>query len=164
VAPGFALAWLAVGGFGTGIVMPPAMNAALSPLTPERSGAGSAVITAIRQVGGTFGVAVLGSVLSSAYRGRLDLTGLPVPVATAVRDGVSSGVAAARQIGSDELLSLVRSAYVHGMDVMLAVSAGIAVISAVLALVFLPRRTRRPAPASDARVFASGQTSGQTTG
>ncbi|MBO0867820.1 MAG: MFS transporter [Micromonosporaceae bacterium] len=137
---GFAATWLAIGGLGMGAVMPSALNAALSRLDKQSSGVGSAVISAIRQVGGTFGVAVLGSVLSSAYRGRLELTGLPAPVRAAVRDSVNSGVAAARQVGSPQLLNTVRLAYVHGMDVMLAVSAGIALVSAVLGVVFLPGR------------------------
>jgi hypothetical protein len=46
------------------------------------------------------------------------------------------------------LLGSVRAAFAHGLDVMLAVCAGIAGLSAVLALVFLPRRAQpggRPA-------------------
>jgi Na+/melibiose symporter-like transporter len=74
---GFAATWLTIGGFGTGVALPPAMNAALGRLTGERSGVGSALISAIRQVGATFGVAVLGSVLTAAYRSQLHLAGLP---------------------------------------------------------------------------------------
>ncbi len=138
----FAATWLAITGFGTGIALPPAMNAALGRLTGERSGVGSALVTAIRQIGGTFGVAVLGSALNSAYRGRLDLTGVPEPAAGAVRDSVASGIAVARQLGSEALAATVRAAFVHGMDVLLAISAGIALAGAVLALAFLPGRTR----------------------
>ena len=35
---------------------------------------------------------------------------------------------------------MVRDAYVHGLDIMLWVCAGVALVSAVLALAFLPRR------------------------
>ena len=58
--------------------MPQTMNAALSALSAERSGSGSALISALRQVGATVGVAVLGTVLNSVYRSHLIVTGLPV--------------------------------------------------------------------------------------
>jgi EmrB/QacA subfamily drug resistance transporter len=147
---GFAATWLAVSGIGTGIALPPAIDAALSRLTGERSGVGSALITAIRQIGGTFGVAVLGSVLNSAYRNRLHLAGLPNQASDAIRDNVAAGVAVARQAGSADLLAMVQAAFIHGMDVLLACSGGIAAVAAVLALVFLPgsagRRDEQPSP------------------
>src|SRR5262249_62177058 len=92
---GFAAGWIAVAGAGLGFAMPSAMDATLSALSPERSGVGSAVVMALRQVGGTIGVAVLGTVLNAGYRGRLDLAGLPAgappDVAAAVRRSVSAG-------------------------------------------------------------------------
>ena len=92
---GFGAAWFAVTGLGLGIAMPTALNAALGALTPERSGSGSALITALRQVGATIGVAVLGTVLNSAYRGGLTVTGLPAATAAAARSSVAGGVAVA---------------------------------------------------------------------
>ncbi len=149
---GLAATWLTVAGIGTGVALPSAMNAALGRLTGERSGVGSALISAVRQVGGTFGVAVLGSVLNSAYRGRLDLAGLSSQASDAVRDNVAAGVVVARQLGSADLLAMVDGAFIHGMDVLLACSGGIAAAAAVLALAFLPGRTsRRDEPPSPAR-------------
>jgi hypothetical protein len=55
---------------------------------------------------------------------------------------VGAGVAAAGQAGSSSLLDTVRSAFVHGMDLMLWTCAGIAIACALLAVLFLPRRTR----------------------
>ena len=59
--------------------MPTMLNAALGALTPERSGSGSALISATRQVGATIGVAVLGTVIATVYQNRLHLPGLPGP-------------------------------------------------------------------------------------
>jgi MFS family permease len=146
---GFAATWFAVTGFGLGLAMPTALNVALSALSAARSGAGSALITAMRQVGGTIGVAVLGTVLATVYQGRLHPTGLPAATVAALRNSVASGVATARAAGSSALLDAVRSAYVHGLDVMLWVCAGIAIASALLALAFLPRWTADPPSASD---------------
>jgi hypothetical protein len=57
----------------------------------------------------TFGVAVLGSLLNSAYCDRLHLAGLPAPVGPAIRDNVASGIAVAGQLGSEMLAATVRS-------------------------------------------------------
>ena len=59
----------------------------------------------------------------------------------------------ALHLHSAALLDSVRAAFSHGLDVMLAVCAGVAGLSALLALAFLPRRAQaggRPggAPAS----------------
>ncbi len=137
---GFAAAWFAVAGAGLGLAIPSAMNAALGALSAERSGAGSALISAMRQVGATIGVAVLGTILNSVYRGQLHLGGLPPRIADATRDSVGVGVLVAHKLGSAPLLDAVRTAFVHGMDVMLWVCGGLALANALLALTFLPRQ------------------------
>ena len=138
---GFALLWITVTGAGLGISMPSAMNAAVAPLTEERSASGGALIQAVRQVGATIGVAVLGTIISNAYTSQLaDLGRLPSAPADAVRSSVAGGVAVAEKLGSTALLDMVRSAFIHGMDIMLWTCGGIAVASALLALAFLPRR------------------------
>jgi MFS transporter, DHA2 family, multidrug resistance protein len=138
---GFLSGWLAVTGFGLGMAMPTMLNIALSALTPERSGSGSALMTAARQVGGTIGVAILGTVLASAYRSHLSLTGLPAAVGAVVKSSVGAGVVAATKLGSAPLLADVHAAYASGVDVMLWVCAAIAIAAAVLAALFVPRRT-----------------------
>ena len=137
---GFGAAWFGVAGAGLGLAMPSAMNAALGALSAERSGAGSAAITAFRQVGAALGAAILGTVLSSAYQARLDVAGLPAAAAGTVRSGVSGGVAVAHDLGSASLSRIVDVAFIHGLDVMLWCCAGIALAAALLALAFLPRR------------------------
>jgi MFS transporter, DHA2 family, multidrug resistance protein len=137
---GFAAAWFAFFGLGLGLAMPQTMNAALSALSAERSGSGSALISALRQVGATIGVAVLGTVLDSVYRGHLAVTHLPAASAAAAKNSVVAGVQVAHLLHSTALLDSARSAFVQGMDTMLWVCGGIALASAILALIFLPRR------------------------
>jgi EmrB/QacA subfamily drug resistance transporter len=137
---GFAAAWFAAFGLGLGLALPQAMNAALSALSAERSGSGSALISAMRQVGATIGVAVLGTVLNSVYRGHVDVTGLPAAAADTARSSVVGGVRVAHALGSPALLGSVRDAFVSGMDAMLWACGGIALVSAILAFLFLPRR------------------------
>lgn len=138
---GFVAAWMALVGAGMGITMATAAAAALSTLSQEGSGVGSAVMQAVQKVGGPFGSAILGSVLSSAYQARLSLVGLPASAAALVRQGIFGGLAVAHQLGSAPLLAAVRAAFVHGMDAALLVSAGIAALGIVLTLAFLPARS-----------------------
>src|SRR5580704_3105548 len=147
---GYVLAWVALAGLGLGLVMPSAMGVALGALSAERSGSGSALLTAMRQVGSTIGVAILGTVISNRYSSGVSSAAahLPAQAAAAVRSSVGAGVGAAGKLGSSSLLDTVRSAFVHGMDLMLWTCCGIAVACAVLALLFLPRRTR-PQDAGD---------------
>ena len=129
--------------------MPSAMNAALGALSAERSGSGSALITAVRQVGATIGVAILGTVVATATpagsRARAAST-----AAAAARSSVVGGVAVADKLGSAALLGVVRTAFIHGMDLMLWTCGGIALASALLALAFLPSRTGPGQAAADA--------------
>jgi MFS transporter, DHA2 family, multidrug resistance protein len=93
------------------------------------------------------------------YRSHLVVTGLPDSVAAAAKSSVVAGVAIAHQTGSVALLDSVRHAFVSGMDALLWVCGGIALASAILALIFLPRRTEGEtagAGAADDIVDASG--------
>ncbi len=54
-------------GLGMGNVMAPATDSIMGSLPRAKAGVGSAVNDTTRQVGGAFGVAVLGSILSSQY-------------------------------------------------------------------------------------------------
>ena len=139
---GFTAIWVSLVGLSIGFTLPPMNGLALAALPLDRSGSGSALIQASRQVGGTLGVAILGTVLNAAYRNHLDVTGLPPAAVEVARDSASAAVA----IGSPELTRSARAAFVDGMDVTLWACSGLAVVSIVLALAFLPRRTQAIAP------------------
>jgi DHA2 family multidrug resistance protein-like MFS transporter len=138
-AYGLSAVWIVGVGIGLGFVLPTSMAIATDALDPAGAASGSALLQALRQVAGTIGIAVLGTVLSAAYRGQLQLTGVPSSVAEAARSSVSSGVAAAARSGSGQLLDSVRSSFVHGMDVVLLVCAVVAVGAAVLAYCYRDR-------------------------
>jgi EmrB/QacA subfamily drug resistance transporter len=121
---GFTAVWVSIVGIGLGFSMPPAMDVAMGALREKHSGVGSGLIQAMRQVGGTLGVAILGTVLNDGFRAEL-----PVPV-----DSAAAGV---RIPG---MMDAVRDAFVHGMDSMLWVCSGFAVLGTLLTLAFLPRQ------------------------
>jgi EmrB/QacA subfamily drug resistance transporter len=135
----FVVVWMAIAGLGTGLAMATAMSAALVELSEEKSGVGSGVMQAINKTGAPLGIAILGSVLSAGYLAGLHLSGLPVAAAAAVRQSIFGGVAVAQKIHSPSLLTTVHTAFMHGMDMALLVSAGIAVAGVVLTVAFLPQ-------------------------
>jgi MFS transporter, DHA2 family, multidrug resistance protein len=136
----FIATWTAVAGVGFGMALATAASAALVDLPKENAGVGSAVMQAVQKAGAPLSAAVLGSVIASGYHSQLPLAGLPSATAGAVRSSVFAGIAVARRLGSPALLESVRSAFVHGITLMLWVSAGLAVVAVVLALLFLPWR------------------------
>jgi DHA2 family multidrug resistance protein-like MFS transporter len=136
----FVAVWMTILCAGAGLALTASTAVALSELSAQRSGIGSAVVQAFQKTSAPFGTAIMGSVLAAAYQGHLHLNGLPSAAATAARQGISDGVVVADQLGSPSLGHAVRAAFVHGMDISLLASAAIAVTGLILAAVFLPPR------------------------
>jgi EmrB/QacA subfamily drug resistance transporter len=68
--PGFV-----VGGFGMALAMTPTVAAATRAVPVHKSGVGSAVLNAMRQVGGSIGVALMGAIVADQASGRPGLEG-----------------------------------------------------------------------------------------
>jgi EmrB/QacA subfamily drug resistance transporter len=133
--------WTVAYGLGLGFTLPTVMNAALGALSPASAGVGAGVTQSVRTLGGSFGAAILGSVLSSAYRDA---------VPGEARESVFAGLAAARAAGSASLAETVRSAFVHGLGLVLITSGGLAVLGFVLAVAWLPGAADRGQPVTSA--------------
>jgi hypothetical protein len=108
-----------------------------------------------REVGGTLGVAVVGSVLSSAYGSHVvsALTGLGVParVASMAGQSVAAGLAVAGHLppGLREVAAAAaQQAFVTGLHQGSLVAAGATASAALVALIFLPARARQVLPAA----------------
>jgi MFS transporter, DHA2 family, multidrug resistance protein len=137
----FVFAWMAIVGFGMGAGFATAAAAALREVPSAQSGVASALLQAMQKVGAPFGSAILGSVLVTVYQSNLNLGGLPSALAATVKLSVFAGDAVAGKLHSPTLLESVRYAFVQGMDAALLLSAGIAAVAALLALIFLPGPT-----------------------
>jgi EmrB/QacA subfamily drug resistance transporter len=68
--PGFI-----VGGFGMAMTMTPTAAAATRAVPVEKSGVGSAVLNAMRQVGGSLGVALMGAIVAAQTKGNPSVDG-----------------------------------------------------------------------------------------
>ncbi|MFF1838986.1 MFS transporter [Streptomyces sp. NPDC058231] len=129
---------------GTGMahVMPPATVMIMSSLPREKAGSGSAVNNTFRQVGGAMGVAVLGSLLSTTYRSGIDghLDVLPTSDRHAAGESVQATLTVAEKLGpvGRALVQSAHDAFIHAMHITAVGSAAVALVGAVVVLVFLP--------------------------
>ncbi|MFJ3303248.1 MFS transporter [Streptomyces sp. NPDC086549] len=150
---GFTALWLSIAGLGFGFSVVPAMDGALGTLPRDRAGSGSGLLMTLRQVGAAIGIALLGSLLASVFRDRLDVTGLPARAADTAGDSVVAAHLIAEKAHPENaarLAASANSAYVHGMGVVLLVCGIAALLSALLAAAFLPRATTAgPAESAD---------------
>jgi MFS transporter, DHA2 family, multidrug resistance protein len=142
---GLVAVGLAVCGLGLGIGLPTALDAILSTLPPSQTGVGSGLTRMLQQVAASFGVAILGSILTTVYQNSLGshLTGLPAAVRDAAQGSVAGALAAAAHLPpsvAGPLSQAARDAYARGMDEVMLVSAGITLGGAILIAVFMPRR------------------------
>ncbi len=131
-------------GAGMALVMPPATESIMSTLPREKAGVGSAVGNTIRQVGGALGVAILGSILSAVYRGRMDghLAALPAAAQSTARESISGTYAVAGQLGPQgrSLILAGNDAFIAAMHWAAAGSVLVGLIGIVVVLGWLPRR------------------------
>ena len=134
-------------GFGIGLGMTPATEAIMGSLPPAKAGIGSAMNDVVREVAGTLGIAVLGSLLSSAYASRIDgaVDALPADAAAAAGDSVGAAHELAAAIGGSagaDLTSAANDAFMHAFATTATIAAAIAAAGAVIAAAFLPARER----------------------
>ena len=133
---------LALMGAGIGMAMAPATEAIMGSLPKAKAGVGSAMNDVVREVAGTLGIAVLGSVLASAYSGGMDGAGagLPAGAAAAASDSVGAAHAVAAELGSSSLVTAANSAFVDAMATTASIAAAVAIAGALIAAAFLPAR------------------------
>ncbi|MEA2535647.1 MAG: hypothetical protein QOJ93_3458 [Actinomycetota bacterium] len=132
-------------GVGIGFAIAPATESIMGSLPIEKAGVGSAMNDTTRQVGGALGVAILGSVFSSAYIAGLApaLRSTPAVAAKAAGQSVGAALAQAQRLGGSAGQALefaARTSFVHAMDRSLFVGAGFALLGALIALIWLPNR------------------------
>ncbi len=137
-------------GLGMGTTMAPATESIMSSLPLAHAGVGSAMNDTVRMVGGTLGVAILGSLLSSGYGADMETSAqaLPPQAGEAAEGSIGGATAVAERIGGDAGAALSRAAetaFSSAMGSTLIVAAGVALAGAAVALTVLPGRERERA-------------------
>lgn len=141
-----------VQGAGMAHIMTPATVSVMQALPREKAGSGSAINNTFRQVGGALGVAVLGSLLSTQYRGQIEghLDAVPSGARDAAGESIEATLGVAEKLGpaGKALVAPAHDAFLSAMHLTAFASAGVALVGALVVLLFLPG-VRKPAPAAD---------------
>src|SRR5258708_25110190 len=157
---GVIAAQMVVYGLGMGLTSAPATESIMGAISAARAGVGSAVNDSTPLVGGTLGVAVIGSVYASVYGSRLSATipaAVPGPVAAIAHQSVGAAYVAAGRVAAlgHPALGLAlqhasTNAFLRGLTVGCLLAGGVAAAGALLAVLFLPAQPARPAtPTAD---------------
>ena len=147
-------------GAGIALAMAPATESIMGSLPPDRAGVGSAVNDTTRQVGGALGVAIIGSVLAGTYgpgvQERLGSTftaissapGGGAQAAGSISDSITGAFAVAARAGGDptvvdtaagrQIATAAQEAFAASMGRSLLIAAALALVGALIALLFLP--------------------------
>ena len=145
---------MVVFGLGLGLTSAPATESIMGAISRSMAGVGSAVNDTTRLVGGTLGVAVIGSVYASVFGSRLTATmpaQVPAPAAAIAHQSVGAAYAAAGVIaaqGHPALGAALRlasaNAFLRGLDTGAIVAGGVAAAGAVVVALFLPSHPGQP--------------------
>jgi EmrB/QacA subfamily drug resistance transporter len=143
------VAQMVVIGLGLGLTTAPATEAIMGVVDKDKAGVGSAVNDATRELGGTLGVAVLGSVSASIYTRSLGseaLAALPAEAAHAARESVGGALLAAAELGrqapelSGRLMQAADTAFFRSLQAACLIAGFIALAGGVFAAAVLPAR------------------------
>jgi EmrB/QacA subfamily drug resistance transporter len=148
--PGFVLM-----GLGIGLVMSPMSTAAMNAIDRRKAGLASGTLSMSRMVGGTFGVAVMGALLTAVGRATIDQQ-LP-QLSAGARAGLANALGAGSTGGGHataQVADTMREAFVSALSIGLTMSAVIALAGAAVAWLLI-RREAHPAHAP-APVAADG--------
>ncbi len=144
---GSALAVLVIGSVVFSLGVTPvgtlATDIIIGSAPPERAGAASGISETGAEFGGALGIAILGTIGTAVYRGRMAdgvPTGVAPDAADVARDTLGGALAVADRMPDPlgaELLGTAREAFVHGLQMAAAVSAAVAIATAIVAVVLL---------------------------
>jgi MFS transporter, DHA2 family, multidrug resistance protein len=137
--------WFFFAAFSMGCIMGPATGSVMGAVPKEKSGVASAMNDVTRQVGGSLGTAVIGSLITSFYGSRIAdaASALPSGTQETVKDSIGSADAVAAQLPADQGASLAHSAataFTDALGLGLCAAAVAALVAAVVVIRRLPAR------------------------
>jgi DHA2 family multidrug resistance protein-like MFS transporter len=132
---------------GLGPMMALSTDLVIGSAPPERAGAAAAISSTTPQLGGAFGIAVLGSIITATYRSEVQGTApddTPPSAITMFEETLSAAGIAADHLPeplATQLLALARHAYTAGLE--LAAATSIVIVTATASFIVLVARPNR---------------------
>jgi DHA2 family multidrug resistance protein-like MFS transporter len=130
-------------GVGLGLAFTVASDVILASVPKDRAGAAAAVSETAYELGMALGIATLGSIVTSVYRGFVVPPGIPPAVATHARDSLSAAVHAAETLPAEQseaLLTASKDAFTNGLAIASGVGSALMLIAAVAVWILLRAR------------------------
>lgn len=139
-------------GLALGLSISPATDTIMGSFPESELGVGGGVNDTALELGGALGIAVLGSLLGTAYRGELtDLVGnrLPAEAMETAKDSVGAGLAVAERVAQDPsagpqqaqaAVDAVHQAFAHGVAQTSLIGGIIMAAGTLIVLAVLPGR------------------------
>ena len=143
----------------------------MGSVSDDQRGAAAGVNNTTRELGGTLGVAVFGSIFASSYAPKIISAFRPLPIPAGPKAEAHQSMAAALAVvghaphaARPGLESIAFKAFHSGLQVACVAGAGVAVLGALVAAMLLPGgvRPRCSWPASRRRVVARVVGAGQS--
>jgi EmrB/QacA subfamily drug resistance transporter len=141
--PGFVLM-----GIGMAFVMSPMSTAAMNAVEQTKAGVASGILSMNRMVGGTFGVAVLGAMVATLGRSKIDQLLPTVPSAERARLATGLGSGATPHGVPAQIVDAGQQAFVYALQYGLRLGSAVALLGALLAWTLVSRRTTEDLPGS----------------
>jgi EmrB/QacA subfamily drug resistance transporter len=145
--PGFMLM-----GIGMAFVMSPMSTAAMNAVEQTKAGVASGILSMNRMVGGTFGVAILGAMVATLGRSKIDqlLPMIPAGKRAELASGLGSGGALHGM--PVQIIDASQHAFVYALQYGLRVGSAVALLGALLAWTLVGREAtaHESAPATEA--------------
>ncbi|MGQ0464374.1 MAG: MFS transporter [Sporichthyaceae bacterium] len=151
-------------GAGLGLTSAPATEAIMGVVPAAKAGVGSAVNDATRELGGTLGVAVIGSVATSVYVSRLRDGEFPAEISHIAEESYGAASLVARVTGNDVLAQVATNGFLDGLSVACLVAMGVCLFGALLVLFFLPAHPEAGSDDSDAAAPSAPEVLPQAVG
>src|SRR3954467_15681905 len=126
--------WFFFGALNMGWVMGPATESVMGSVPPEKSGVASAMNDVTRQVGGSLGTAIIGSLISSLYGSRIadSVSSMPDAAQAAAQDSIGKAHSIAATLPASQGAQLAHDASV-AYTAALGTGFGIAAVAPILA-------------------------------
>lgn len=151
---------LFVVGVGAGFSFTVTADVILSSVPKEEAGAASAVSETAYELGAALGIALLGSIVTSIYRGFGTPPGVPEQAAHAARESLGGAVDAAGQLPADQgaaLLKAAQDSFVAGVDVAAGVGAAVLLAAAGAAWFLLRGQELANSPAAEPQMLTKAE-------
>ena len=128
-------------GLGMGLTMAPSTTLVMDSIPEDKAGVGSATNDASREVGGALGIAIGGSVLNQIYQDKLVIPEGMEAYSTVLTESFPAAMRIGLEMGNMDLIHNARLAFMDGMVGSAMVSAGIALMTAILVKLYMPGKT-----------------------